>query len=64
MQYGGAEGTKMREFNFNGVVGRNFAEGRGNVTLYGSYDNRTSLMSTEQDYTASSDKRAVCRHRL
>ena len=56
LQYGGAEGTGFREFNANGVVGKNLGENRGNVTLFGSYDRGTGLLSTEQDFTASSDK--------
>ncbi|RDE07497.1 TonB-dependent receptor [Sphingomonas aracearum] len=56
LQYGGGEGTGYREFNANGVVGTDFAQGRGNVTLFGSYDRGTGLLSTEQDFTASSDK--------
>jgi outer membrane receptor protein involved in Fe transport len=56
LQYGGAEGTGYREFNANGVLGTNFAEGRGNVTVFGSYDRGTGLLSTEQDFTASADK--------
>lgn len=57
MQYGGAEGTGYREFNANGVIGTSFNENRGNITLFGSYDRGTGLDSTEQYYTASSDKR-------
>ncbi|MCI4592141.1 TonB-dependent receptor [Sphingobium sp. BYY-5] len=57
LQYGGAEGTGLREFNGNGVIGTNFAENRGNITLFGSYDHGTGLESTEQYFTASSDKR-------
>lgn len=57
LQYGGAEGTGYREFNANGVIGTNFAENRGNITLFGSYDRGTGLDSTEQYFTASSDKR-------
>jgi iron complex outermembrane receptor protein len=59
MQYGGAENTGFREFNFNGTVGSDFAKGRGNITFFGSYDKGTGLLSTEQDFTASSDKRPL-----
>ncbi|MFD2431390.1 TonB-dependent receptor plug domain-containing protein [Sphingobium scionense] len=59
LQYGGAEGTGLREFNGNGVIGTNFAENRGNITLFGSYDHGTGLDSTEQYYTESSDKRGL-----
>ena len=59
LQYGGAEGTGLREFNANGVIGTNFAENRGNITLFGSYDHGTGLDSTEQYYTESSDRRGL-----
>ncbi len=59
MQYGGAESTGFGEFNFNGTVGTNFAQGRGNITFFGSYDRGTGLLSTDQDFTASSDKRPL-----
>lgn len=57
VQYGGAEGTRLRELNVNGVLGTNFAGGKGNITLFASYDHGTGLMSTEQYFTASSDRR-------
>lgn len=59
LQYGGAEGTGLREFNANGVIGTNFSENRGNITLFGSYDHGTGLDSTEQYFTASSDRRSL-----
>lgn len=59
IQYGGAEGTGLRQFNANGVFGTNFADRRGNITLFANYDHGTGLDSTEQSFTASSDKRAL-----
>lgn len=59
LQYGGAEGTGFREFNANGVIGTDFAENRGNITLFASYDRGTGLRSTEQYFTASSDRRGL-----
>ncbi|MGF7154718.1 TonB-dependent receptor domain-containing protein [Novosphingobium gossypii] len=59
VQYGGAEGTGLRELQVSGLAGHNFAENRGNFTLSFSYTDRTSLDSTDQDFTASSDKRAL-----
>lgn len=56
-QYGLAENTNLTEFHINGLVGRNFE--RGNVTLFASYDTRTSLNALDQDYTASADKRPL-----
>ncbi len=59
LQYGGAEGTGFREFNANGVIGTNFAENRGNITLFGSYDRGTGLGSTEQYFSESADNRPL-----
>lgn len=59
VQHGGAEGTSLREYSINGNFGRNFAEGRGNVSLFLSYDNRNGLESTDQDSTATGDKRPL-----
>jgi outer membrane receptor protein involved in Fe transport len=56
-QYGGAEGTNLREFSFNGLVGKDFAEGRGNISLFAGYARKTKLYLSDQDYTADSDRR-------
>ncbi|USQ93894.1 TonB-dependent receptor domain-containing protein [Caulobacter sp. RL271] len=58
-QYGFAEGTNLKEYNFNAFGGKNFADGRGNVSVFVSYDQRTSMRSTDQDYTASLDRRPL-----
>ncbi len=58
-QYGAAEGTKLREFEFNAQLGQNFQDGRGNVSLFLNYTDRTALNAADQDYTASSDKRPL-----
>lgn len=58
-QYGFAEGTNLKEYNFNAFGGKNFADGRGNVSAFVSYDQRTRMRSTDQDYTASSDRRPL-----
>ena len=58
-QYGGAEGTGMRETNFSAYGGRDFMEGRGNLSAFLNYDHRTELSTTDQDYTASLDKRPL-----
>ena len=55
--YGAAEGTNMEEYNFTALLGRNFD--RGNVTAFFTYDKRTELRSTDQDFTASSDRRPL-----
>ncbi|MFC5372590.1 TonB-dependent receptor plug domain-containing protein [Brevundimonas faecalis] len=58
-QYGGAEGTGMREFNFSLYGGTDVAEGRGNLSLFFNYDHRDELTTLEQPYTASDDKRPL-----
>ncbi|WP_312161566.1 TonB-dependent receptor domain-containing protein [Phenylobacterium sp.] len=55
-QYGSAEGTHLREYEFNVQAGHNFHEGRGNISLSASYANRTALNAWDQDYTSSLDK--------
>ncbi len=54
-QYGGAEGTSLREFETNLFAGRNFE--RGNISLFASYSDRTALKAEDQDFTASDDLR-------
>lgn len=56
-QYGGAEGTGLREFNFSLYGGQDIQEGRGNVSLFFNYDHRDELNTLDQDYTASNDIR-------
>ncbi|MGO4410846.1 MULTISPECIES: TonB-dependent receptor domain-containing protein [unclassified Brevundimonas] len=58
-QYGGAEGTGMRETNLSAYGGRDFFDGRGNLSVFVNYDQRTELSTTDQDYTASLDKRPL-----
>ncbi|MDB5456453.1 MAG: TonB-dependent receptor, partial [Caulobacter sp.] len=53
-QYGTAEGTHLKEYGLTALLGHNFD--RGNITAFLSYDQRTALRSTDQDYTASSNK--------
>jgi iron complex outermembrane receptor protein len=53
LRYGGAEGTHRREFQATGMVGTDFAEGRGNVSLYLDYTHRTAQLAEDQPYTAT-----------
>jgi outer membrane receptor protein involved in Fe transport len=52
-QYGGAEGTHLREYSTNFLAGKNFAEGRGNITLMGEFTHRTAMLASDEPYTAS-----------
>lgn len=58
-QYGAAEGTGLSETNLSLYGGRDIAEGQGNISLFLNYDDRSELKTTDQDYTASLDKRAL-----
>lgn len=42
------------EFEINGLVGGNFANGRGNITTYASYYNRAGVFQSEYDYSRTS----------
>jgi outer membrane receptor protein involved in Fe transport len=39
------------EFEINGLVGGNFANGRGNITAYASYYDRNKVLQSEYDYS-------------
>jgi iron complex outermembrane receptor protein len=54
-QYGGAEGTGMRETNLSIYGGQDIQDGRGNVSLFFNYDHRDELNTLDQDYTASNN---------
>ena len=56
-QYGFAEGTNLKEWQVNGLVGTDFNEGRGNVSLFVGYAKKTRLYLRDQDYTANPDRR-------
>ncbi|MGH6949787.1 MAG: TonB-dependent receptor domain-containing protein, partial [Vitreimonas sp.] len=47
------------EFEINGLVGGNFANGRGNMTAYASYFDRDKVLQNEYDYSRVSA--ALCR---
>ena len=56
-RYGGAEGTQMRDTEFNLFTGKNFD--RGNVSLFANYAQRTALWASDQDFTRSDDIRPL-----
>jgi hypothetical protein len=52
MTYGAElETGNSAEFEINGLVGGNFANGRGNLTTYASYYNREGVLQSEYDYS-------------
>jgi outer membrane receptor protein involved in Fe transport len=58
-QYGFAEGTNMREGRLTGLYGMDVKEGRGNLTLFGTWERRSALLVSDQPYTALADKRPL-----
>ncbi len=56
LQYGLAENTHLTEFNANAILGHNFGGGRGNVTLFVDYTDRSALKAWDQDYTSSANR--------
>ena len=53
LRIGGAEGTHRREYQATGTVGSNFADGRGNISLYLDYTHRTAQLAEDEPYTAT-----------
>ncbi|WP_240653078.1 TonB-dependent receptor domain-containing protein [Sphingomonas crocodyli] len=56
-QYGFAEGTNVKELNVNGLIGTDFNESRGNVSLFVGYARKTKLLVSDNPYTANPDRR-------
>ncbi|CAN7584072.1 TonB-dependent receptor [Pseudoxanthomonas sp. LjRoot143] len=56
-RYGSAEGTGMNEFEVNLFAGKNYD--RGNVSAFINYTDRSELMASDQDFTATDDLRAL-----
>ncbi len=56
VQLGGQEDTSQTEFEANGTYGKDFLDGRLNVSLFGSYSQRSRLYTNDIPYLASSDR--------
>ena len=54
-QYGGAEGTHLREFNLGVFAGKDFE--RGNISAFIDYTDRTALRAEDQNFTESDNLR-------
>lgn len=52
-----SEGTPLFNYEISGGWGSDFADGRGNFTVYGSYFFENGMLATERPYSASSDLR-------
>ena len=53
LRAGAVEGTHRKEYQATGTIGTNFADKRGNVSLFLDYTHRSALRASDQDYTAS-----------
>ncbi|MBY9068118.1 TonB-dependent receptor [Hyphomonas sp. WL0036] len=58
-QYGGAPDTNLNELTLNGLFGKSFADGRGNITLFANYTDRSALLASDQEFSASGDLRPL-----
>lgn len=58
-RFGFAEGTHRKEYQITGFAGTDFAQGRGNVSLYLDYTRRTAQLSGDEAYTATNDLRPL-----
>ncbi|MFZ0270191.1 TonB-dependent receptor domain-containing protein [Caulobacter sp.] len=58
-QYGMAEGTHRKEYTSNIFAGRNFADGRGNVSINANFTERTAQRPSDRPYTATQDLRPL-----
>jgi len=56
-QYGFAEGTNVKELTVNSLIGADFNEGRGNISLFVSYARKSKLLVSDNPYTANPDRR-------
>ncbi|MFY7853174.1 MAG: TonB-dependent receptor plug domain-containing protein, partial [Brevundimonas sp.] len=54
-QYGGAEGTNLREFNLGVFAGKDFE--RGNISAFIDYTDRSALLAEDQNFTATDNLR-------
>ncbi|QDH32886.1 TonB-dependent receptor [Porphyrobacter sp. YT40] len=58
-EFRASEGTSLESYALAGGYGFDFAGGRANLTLYGGYFHETGLPSSERDYAADDDRRAL-----
>lgn len=55
-QYGLSSRGDAPDYRFRALVGKNFADGRGNITLSGEYNQSKGLLFTDRALTASDDR--------
>ena len=57
MRYGAEEGTGMDEIVATLEAGRNFNNGRSNISLFGAYTDRDPVWASEREFSANADLR-------
>ena len=55
----GSQGTSLYNYRLSGGLGFDFAEGRGNLTVYGGYFHENGMPASERDYAADDDRTAL-----
>lgn len=60
-QYGLSDMGDAPDYRFRGLAGKNFAGGRGNITIAGEYDNSKGLLFTDRRLTATDNRFARAR---
>jgi len=55
-EWRGADGTSLYSTIFNGGYGFDFAEGRANLTVYGSYFHENGMPSSERPFSADDNR--------
>ncbi|MEH6696302.1 MAG: TonB-dependent receptor [Hyphomonas sp.] len=59
LQYGVAEGTSLDELTGDILYGRDFDNGKGNISVYLGGTTRSSLLRSDQEYTNLADMRPL-----
>lgn len=57
-RFGFAEGTHRKEYEVTGTAGKNFDQGRGNVSVFLDYTRRTAQLASDEPYTATDNLRS------
>lgn len=60
-QYGISERGDAPDYRFRALAGQNFADGRGNITIAGEYNEAKGLLYTDRTLTTSDDRFARSR---
>ena len=55
-QYGGASRGDANQYRFRGLIGKNFAGGRGNITVSGEFSDSKGLLFNQRRITSSDDR--------